>query len=128
VVIAHNTVISPVAGDAGYTTIKLIPSKTGALPANAFILNNVTDRIDAAATVTDRGNALLRTRHAKHGFGSIMLSSDLARWFADPAQGNFTPRPGSPLMNAGDVGRIVVPTDVMGKARDARPDIGAFEF
>jgi hypothetical protein len=57
-----------------------------------------------------------------------MLSSDLKTWFIDPATGDFTPRSGSPLVNAAITEGFRVLTDIRGKSRDARPDIGAFEF
>lgn len=127
IVIAHNTVVSPATDDAGYTTIKLIASKTGAMPTNAAVVNNVTDRLQVASGVTVLGNALLRTKYAKHALGSLMLNGDPGNLFASPATGDFTPRPGSPLVDAGNDERFTVPTDLRGRARDGKPDIGAFE-
>lgn len=128
ITIAYNTVVSPAIGDDGYTTIRLARSKTGKMPAGAVVLNNVADRIEVAPGVVAAGNALLRTRHAKHSLGSLVLSSDLKTWFIDPATGDFTPRSGSPLVNAAITEGFRVLTDIRGKSRDARPDIGAFEF
>lgn len=127
ILIAHNTVVSPAAGDEGYTTIKLIASKTGVLPTNAAVLNNVTDRLQVADGVKVLGNALLRTKYAKHALGSIMLEGDPGSWFVGPATGDFTPRPGSPLVDAGTDEDVAVTTDLLGKARHGKPDIGAFE-
>ena len=56
-----------------------------------------------------------------------MLNSNPDRWFTNPAAADFTPRPGSPLVDAGHEDRFKVSTDLRGQARQGKPDIGAFE-
>lgn len=70
-------------------------------------------------------NCLIRHSQALDCFINCIRNSDPL--FTNHAQQDFTLRTGSPAIDAGKLG-LSIHTDLTGNARDANPDIGAYEY
>jgi len=70
-------------------------------------------------------NAILKTENSLENFAvSNIIKKDPK--FADPTRGEYTLLEGSPAINAGTPTHVLI--DFEGKPRDAKPDLGAWEF
>ncbi len=102
----------------GLFGFQLRGASEGRGPQLVTVANNLAHAVrtgaDGGAGVTLLGNRVV---------------SDTAALLVDPLNGDYRPRPGSGLIDAGD-GRVAPRQDIIGTARPlgARPDIGAYEI
>jgi hypothetical protein len=83
------------------------------------------DRNPAAAFTVQAVNNLIKSRLTDVFTGDNLLNVPARPLFVDPTVQDFRPDSLSPLINAGI--SLGITTDITGKKRDDKPDIGAYE-
>lgn len=110
-VIANNTVVNVSGGSADYPWILLRDNRNGWEAGETQVFNNV------AMSYKSIANPLQRNAVAQFP----------AQYFRDAARLDFRPKAGGPLIDSGRAEGAPT-TDMTGRPRNGRPDLGAFEM
>ncbi len=106
------------------------PTTLEFLCTNCIIYGDQSEELEldwktGADSIIQINNAILKTENSLENFTiSNIIKEDPQ--FTEPTQGNYTLLEGSPAIDAGTPTHVLI--DFEGKARDAKPDLGSWEF